>query len=188
MQVRYTVSLKDWREARYLYRTRGRRSSADSWAILLVLVPLVGAVGDMLHTIFTTGFSARGSVLPLLLLFASASAAALLWMARYRDRRAGFRSGITLGQWTANITENGFERFREDWPADDPQRIVYGWDHFHTVQVGRHVIVLELREEQGFETVPLSALTLEEQSWVRRMTARKLKPLRIPKKPRKAGK
>lgn len=178
VQVRYAVSAKEWREARYLHRTRGRRSSADSWAILLILVPLVGAVGDILHTVSTDGFSAQGSVLPLLLLLASASAAALLWMAHQRDRRAGQRSGITLGEWTANITENGFERFREGWPSDHPSRVVHGWQNFHNVQVGRRVIILELRDDPGFEAVPLRALTQEEQSWFRRMTARKLKPAR----------
>lgn len=182
MQVRFAVTAKEWREARYLYRTRSERSSGDSWALLLIMVPLVGSLGDIVHMISVSGFSPRGSVLPVLLLLASASAAALLWRSRARDRRAGEALGVTVSQWTVNIGENGLERFREGDAG--ASRIARTWEDFRSYRVGRRVIVLELQKERGFEVLPLSALNADEQAWLRRMTARKIKPPRIPEEAR----
>lgn len=182
VQVRFAITAKEWREARYLYRTRGERSSGDSWALLLIMVPLVGSIGDIAHMLSVSGFSPRGSVLPILLLLASASAAALLWRSRTRDRRAGEASGLTVGEWTVNIAETGFERFRQ---ADGgASRMARSWEEFRSVRVGRHVIVLELGTDRGFEVLPLSALNAEEQAWLRRMTGRKIKPSRTPEEAR----
>lgn len=174
MQVQFTVTTADWREARYLYRTRGKRGGGEMFAWMLVAVPLIGSVGDLAHTASVSGITLRDTVLPLVLLLASVTITALILINRARDRKAAKLSGMTEIQWELQINEAGFRRHCPG--AADVPSVTYRWEEFRDYRIGRRVVMLSVNKGAQFEPIPLSAFADKEDfERMRRLLVRKIK-------------
>ena len=128
VQVQYTLTAAEWREARDLFNTRGKRGSGEIWAWMLVAVPIIGSIGDLAHTASVSDITLRDSILPLLLLLAAATIAALILTGRWRARSAGRAAGVTETMWDVQIDETGVRRFRAG--QRDEATTTYTWDAF----------------------------------------------------------
>lgn len=184
MQVQFTLTTADWREARYLHRTRGKRGGGEMFAWMLVAVPIIGSVGDLAHTAKESGITLRDTVLPLLLLLAAATMAMFLLLKRAQDRKAARLSGMTGVIWELQMHEAGFRRH---CPEDESRSsATYRWEEFRDYRLGRHVVMLSINNSAQFEAIPLHAFGEEELERLKRLLARKIRAPR-PKRESRTG-
>jgi hypothetical protein len=160
-------------------------------AVALIIVPLVGATGDIYTNIRGEGeLSLSEMVLPLLLVCLAAVATAF-WAAtqRWKRRRVIAQHAMPAGEWEATLQENGWnlhpaaiaepafdpasltERASGTAPASGPLR---PWSDLRGFRRSRRALVL-LRED-GFVALPLRALTEDQDGHLQRLLTRKLRP------------
>ncbi|MBS1815245.1 MAG: hypothetical protein JSS87_10255 [Acidobacteria bacterium] len=180
--MQYTLTAAEWREARYLFHTRGKRGAGEAWAWMLVAVPILGSIGDLAHTAQVSGITLHDSIAPLLLLLAAAAIAALILTNRWRARNAGRAAGLIDETWSVQLGEAGVQRSRIG--DNGEPAAAYTWEQFATYRLGRRVLMLALHDGARFEAIPLVAFDAEDRERLQRLIARKIKPARTVEEPR----
>ncbi len=174
MRVQYQWTQRDWNEAVALANRReGKRETALpglTWVV--IVIPLIGAAGDLAENLQSTRqFSPADAVMPLLLVTLAVVAAAMFAAARrQRTRRLRQNATIPAGEQEAILQEAG-------WCFHNPAEAATAlrpWSDVRETRRGNRVLVLMLRD--GFEALPLGGLTPEQNGHMHRLVTRKLRP------------
>jgi len=179
MQVRFSITAREMREARRLAQAKRTRSSISIWVWACLVIPLVGSFGDLIREVRQAkGVSISGSVLPEILLVAAVVLTAFLVL-RLR-RGTSMKPGLSAagGEVAMSFREDGLHCFEVDAGVADEECL--RWESFQDVRVGKHVLVLLYRHGRRFEAISQSAMTEEQLQRLQRLLARKLRPQKIP--------
>lgn len=180
MRVRYTLTTKEWREGRRLSREKQKKSSVSLWVWACIVMPLLGSIGDILHSIRQSKDAMyRGSLLPVLLLLASLTVAAMVAV-RWRNERAlEARASTPAEDVEMEVGEDGVRFSHFSFEGNRATKIIdRPWKSFERIRVGEQVLVLIHGEGNGHDTIPQRAFTEEQLQRMRRLCARKLRPAR----------
>jgi hypothetical protein len=147
---------------------------------MLVLVPLIGAVGDIVQTVRSSqGITLHGSVLPVLLLVASGVATVFLLMRRWMLHHGPVAADMPQGELELLFREDGL--VRRQWMEEGLEMVEVScaWSEFADAQWGTRVLTLVYTEGRRCEALPLRMIDVEQEGWLRRFLPRKIKPARV---------
>ncbi|SEC03733.1 hypothetical protein [Terriglobus roseus] len=182
MRITYQWTEREWDQAVCVATRKATRGTALPGMVYpLIVIPLCGAVGDLISLLRPPGrANLAGSILPLLLLLSAITAGILISVSRLRRRRQ--RNGASPmpdGVREMVLQESGW-RFHAFGPHADPSTLeplpqrLRPWTELLDARQGSGVIVLLHRD--GFEAVPAKSLTPEQAGHLHRLVMRKLKP------------
>ena len=172
MRFRYSWTERDWREAVTLASQRKRSGTPlNGMTYVILLVPMIGAMGDVIAEVRQSGqFTRQSAIVPLLLVSCSVISVVLLYLTRLRaQRRMQAKFAMPTLEHEAILQESGW--LVADAGATAP---LQPWSDVLASRRGASVVVL-LRND-GFDAIPTRTLTAEQAGHLKRLITRKLRP------------
>jgi hypothetical protein len=143
-------------------------------------MPILGSVGEILHNIRQSkDATSRGSLLPILLLLAGLTVAAMALIVWRRERALESRARALAGDVEIEVGEIGVKFSYFGAGGDEAREVIdRPWQDFERVRIGEKVLVLIHGRRSGHDTIPQRAFSEEQLQRMQRLCARKLRPAR----------